>query len=172
MQMRRLILVVLVLVLAVPAAAGALMRGPGDGTLVVDNGRGIVLIQARGGILGRFDSGRMVVEDPNPGDGSGPVVYGAQRIRELGATRTLYIGTDVRFRLIGGLWRVRIDALGTDVSAVGRGTATLDGSRYSQVGRYSVNGGPMQPFPIVPTTFQLGAPGPPPATVGPKDKEK
>src|SRR3990170_8259921 len=104
LSMRRLLLIPMVLPLGVPALAGAGRRVPGDGTLEVQNGRGLVDVQARGGIIGRFDSGRMLVDDPIEGDGRGAIVYGAERIRELGATRTLYIGEDVRFRLIGGGW--------------------------------------------------------------------
>src|SRR3954466_13330926 len=122
MPMRRLVLILLVFGLAVPAAALAIRDLPGDGTVVVDNARGVVTVRARGGIIGRFDSGRLVVEDPVEGDGSGPFVYGAERIRELGPHTTLYIGEDVRFRLIGGLYRVTVNAVGVDVSAVGRGT--------------------------------------------------
>ena len=151
----------MVLGLVLPATAWAIRSLPGDGTLVVDNGRGVVVVRARGGIIGRFDSGRLIVEDPVQGDGSGPVVYGAERIRELGANRTLYIGEDVRFRMIGGLYRVQIQAVGIDVSAVGRGTATLDASGFSdQPGRYSINGGPFQPLPGVATRFTLGQPLP------------
>src|SRR5207237_3920124 len=107
--MRRLVLILLLgTTLGLPAGAVAVRELPGDGTLVVDNARGLVNVRARGGIIGRFDSGRLVVEDPVEGDGSGPRVYGADRIRELGPTTTLYIGEDVRFRLIGGLYRISV----------------------------------------------------------------
>jgi hypothetical protein len=159
--MRRFSLLLLVLVLALPAAAWAIRVMPGDGTLVVDNGRGVVIVRARGAIIGRFDSGRLTVDDPVEGDGSGPIVYGAERIRDLSATRTLYIGEDVRFRMIGGAYRVQIQAVGIDVSAVGRGTATLDASGFTdQPGRFSINGGPFQPMPGVATRYMLGLPAP------------
>lgn len=164
--MRRLLLPALVLVLALPAAAGALRRAPGDGTLVVQAGQGLVLVQARGGIIGRFDSGQVVIEDPFERDGGGPIVFGAEQIRELGPRRTLYIGrAGVRFRLIGGAYRVRVEAIGIDLSAVGRGFVILDGSRFRDFpGRFSINGGPFQPLPPAPTRLPLGAP--PPGTLG------
>src|SRR6187551_1171791 len=109
--MRRLIPLLLAFLFVVPTTALAARMLPGDGTLVVDNGRGAVTVKARGGIIGRFDSGRLVVEDPVEGDGSGPIVYGAERIRDLGGRRTLYIGEDVRFRMIGGYYRVQIQAV-------------------------------------------------------------
>ena len=156
--MRRLLLILLVgTSLGLPAGAGAVRELPGDGTLVVDNARGLVTVRARGGIIGRFDSGRVVVEDPVEGDGSGPIVYGADRIRELGPHTTLYIGEDVRFRLIGGSYRVSVQAYGMDISAVGRGTALLDGSGFAeQPGRFSVNGGSYQAMPDVATRYTLG----------------
>jgi hypothetical protein len=174
--MRRLVLILLALGLAAPAAAVAVRSLPGDGTLVVDNARGLVTVRARGGIIGRFDSGRLVVEDPVEGDGSGPFVYGAERIRELGPHTTLYIGEDVRFRLIGGLYRVTVNAVGVDVSAVGRGTVLLDGSGFAeQPGRYMINGGTWQAMPDEATQLTLGQAIQRPAQNGQgpdKDKEK
>jgi hypothetical protein len=159
--MRRLLLILLVIGLAAPAGALAIKDLPGDGSLVVDNARGVVTIRARGGIIGRFDVGRIVIEDPIEGDGSGPFVYGADRIRELGPRTTLYIGEDVRFRLIGGAYRVIVNATGMDISAVGRGTVTLDGSLFSeQPGRFQINGGSWQPMPDIASKYTLGS-GPP-----------
>lgn len=158
--MRKLALLTLVLLLSVPTAAWALRRAPGDGSLVVQSGRGVVSIFARGGIIGRFDSGRLLVDLPLDSEGSGPIVYGAERIREIGLTRTLYIGEDLRFRLIGGAYRVRITAVGMDISAVGRGFAMLDGSGFTDAGRYSANGSAFQAMPSSPTRVMLGtAPG-------------
>lgn len=164
--MRRTVLIFLALALALPATALAIHSLPGDGTLVVDNGRGVVTVRAKGGIIGRFDSGRLVIEDPIESDGKAPVVYGAERIRDLGNHRTLYVGEDIRFRMIGGLYRVTIQAVGIDVSAVGRGLVILDATGFTDLpGRYSINGGPFQPLPGKPTTFTLGTP-PPPGQLG------
>jgi hypothetical protein len=155
--MRRLVLILLAFGLALPAAAVAVKQLPGDGSLVVDNARGLVTVKARGGIIGRFDSGRIVVVDPSATDDIVPFVYGADRIRELGPHSTLYIGEDVRFRFIGGSFRVTVQGYGMDISFVGRGTATLDGSGFSdQPGRVSVNGGSYQPMPDFATTYTLG----------------
>jgi hypothetical protein len=157
--MRRLVLIVLAIGLGLPAGASAVQELPGDGSLVVDNARGLVTVRARGGIIGRFDSGRLVIEDPIEGDGSGPIVYGADRVRDLGPKTTLYIGEDIRFRLIGGAYRVSINAYGMDLSAVGRGTALLDGSGFTeQPGRFQINGGTWQPMPDDATRYTLGPP--------------
>ena len=159
--MRRFVPILLVLLLVLPATAWAMRGAAGDGTLVVDNGRGQVTVRARGGIIGRFDSGRLVVDEVSPG-GNAPVVYGAERIRDLGLHRTLYVGEDVRFRMIGGVYRVTIQAVGMDVSAVGRGGVVLDASGFTDLpGRFSINGGSFQPLPGRPTNYQLGQPPPP-----------
>jgi hypothetical protein len=160
--MRRLIITLLaVLGLALPAGALAVYAGPGDGTLVVDNARGAVTIRARGGIIGHFDSGRLIVDDSLEADGKSPLVYGADRVRDLGPKTTLYIGEDVRFRMIGGSYRVQVQAVGIDISAVGRGTALLDGSGFAdQPGRFSINGSPFQTMPGVAVRVTIGQPQP------------
>jgi len=155
--MRRFLPLVVILALALPAAAWAMKALPGDGTLVVDNGRGSVVIRARGGILGRFDSGRLIVDDPVAGDGTGPVVFGARTARDVGNGRTIYTGDNIRFRMIGGLYRVQVNAIGIDISAVGRGTVTLDATGFTDFpGRFSLDGDPFQPLPGHPTTYTLG----------------
>jgi hypothetical protein len=156
--MRRLVVLIGVVVLALPAGAGASKSGPGDGSLVVENAQGVVTLTVRGGIIGRFDQGTIEVFDPVAGDGPGPIVRGYQRVRELGPKRTQYSGEgDVRFRLIGGAYRVRISAIGLDVSAVGKGAAVLDGTGFAdQPGRYSLNGDTFKPMPGVATRFILG----------------
>jgi hypothetical protein len=169
--MRRFVPLVLVLALALPVAAWAAAASPesstspGDGTLVVDNGRGSVIVRARGGILGRFDTGNVVISDLDVTDGKVPVVYGADTIRVLGSGRMMYSGDDLRFRMIGGLYRVQINAIGIDVSAVGRGIAVLDASGFTDFpGRFSIDGGPFQPLPGHPTTYTLGQLPPGPST--------
>jgi hypothetical protein len=153
--------------LVLPAAAGALQRSPGDGTLVVDNAKGVVFLNVRGGIIGRFDQGTIEITDPIEGDGPPPVVRGYQQARDSAPKRIQYSGDDVRFRLIGGLYRVRIAAQGIDVSVVGKGAAVLNGSGFTdlQTGRYSLSGGPWQSMPSVATHFTLGQL---PATFGSK----
>ena len=164
--MRRLVLLALVVALVLPVAAWAAATLPGDGTLVVDNGNGVVTVRAKGGILGRFVTGNVTVTDLDPSDGKVPVVYGAETIQRLGPGRTTYSGDDIRFRMIGGLFRVQINAIGIDVSAIGRGLATLDASGFTDFpGRYSINGGPFQPLPGHAVSYTLGQlPAAPPGT--------
>ena len=156
--MRRILLLTVVLAAALPvAAAWPAQLAPGDGTRVVDNGRGVVFVHAKGGIIGRFDSGNLVMDDLDQTDGRVPTVYGADRIQDLGNGRTRYSGDDIRFRMIGGLFQARINAIGIDVSAVGRGTITLDATGFTDFpGHFSINGGAFQPLPGHLTTYTLG----------------
>jgi len=157
--MRRFVPLVLVLVLALPAAAWASSKLPGDGTLVVDNGNGSVMVRARGGILGRFIGGSVVITDLDPNDGKVPVVWNADTRTSQGLGKTLYTGSNLRFRMIGGPFRVQIDAVGIDVSAVGRGVVVLDATGYTDFpGRFSLDGGPFRQLPGHPTTYALGQP--------------
>jgi hypothetical protein len=163
--MRRLVVIFgVVLTLLLPAGAGALRVGPGDGTLVVKNAQGIVTLHVRGGIIGRIDTGTIEVGDPTPGDGAKPIVRGYEESRRLSPTRTQYSSaqSEIRFRLIGGWYNVRISAIGIDLSVVGRGTVTLDGTGFAdQPGQASINGGPFQSMPNAPVRYTLGLPLPP-----------
>jgi hypothetical protein len=162
--MRRFFPLVLVMALVLPAAAWAATaslgtaRAPGDGTLVVDNGKGSVIVRARGGVLGRFDQGSVIISDLDPTDGRVPVVTGGvESVQFLSGNRIQWSGDDIRFRMIGGLFRVQLNATGIDVSAVGRGTAVLDASDFTDFpGRYSLDGGPFRPLPGHATTYTLG----------------
>jgi hypothetical protein len=162
--MRRFVVLIGILMLALPAGAGALKGGPGDGTLVVEHAQGVITLAVRGGIIGRFDQGTLVVVDSSPGTGAAPIVRGYQQKTAVGPKRMEYSGEgDIRFRLIGGFYRVRISAIGIDLSVVGRGTTTLDSSGFSDdPGRFSINAAPFQSMPDGPARFTIGQPLPAP----------
>jgi hypothetical protein len=153
--MRRFTLAaVAALMLALPCVAFGDHLAPGTGSLVVQNGRGIVSVDAKGGIIGRFDSGRITIDWAG---GKQPIISGAvKNLRPLGAHKQMYSGTDVHF-YYGGSYEVQIVALGINLSAVGSGTATVGPTDYSDPGSYRVNGGPQQPFPNFPVKITLGS---------------
>ncbi len=162
--MRRLALVSAVALLAaVPTASRATQSAPGDGCLVVQDGRGIVSINAKGYVFGRFQQGQVTITDPIAGDGTSPRVYGYEKARTIGERTTLYIGNDVRFRM-SGRYIVRVYAnSGIDVSAVGRGTARLSSDDFIDAGSFSVDpesfcDDGFQLMPDVPTTYDLETP--------------
>jgi hypothetical protein len=166
--MRKHILLLLACLLALPAmASAALMRSTGDGTLSVEDGQGRIVIDARGGVIGRFDRGSVTILDRTPEDAFEAKVWGATREVELGLDRERYFGPGVRFRLIGGSFRIVIHGAGIDLSAVGTGIVTLEGSgRFPGV--YSLDGedcgaprSKCKDLPDPAQRFRLGTPDPP-----------
>jgi hypothetical protein len=161
----RKLLVPFLLVLVVPATAlGARQPPPppaANGTLSIREGRGIVQLNARGSMTGRL-RGRITITDPNPYDSKRPVVYGATRTKYKNEKVTVYAGNNVRFRLIGALYTIRIEGRAIFMSAVGRGQGTLDGDGSAQAnifydGVYSLNDEPYHSLPDDPTAFDLAA---------------
>lgn len=146
--MKNLLLISLaVAALALPAAAASSRLDPTDGTLSVTDGRGIFTVTARGGVIGSFTRGRVVVTDPIDSDGTGPIVNGDDWHRERNDTTTVFGGTRVRFRLLGGSFRIRVIGVGVNLSVVGRGSVTLNGQGTDNDGTYSINSATYAPVP-------------------------
>jgi hypothetical protein len=150
-----------VAVLAALVAAGsaaAFAGGSTDGTLTVKNGVAKVLFQGKGGVIGRLAKGQVTIKDPEPDDGTGPIVTGADAVEVLSDTTTRYRGTNIRFRIIGGRMAVSVDASGVDLSAIGTGTVRIDGRGTFDDGTWALNGGAPQPILDSVYTFTLGTP--------------
>ncbi len=92
---------VLSVLVVVAAAATASSQGgtaaSDDGCLVIDAGRGVVSVNAKGFVFGRFDQGQVDIDDPVADDGQ-VRVFGYQKKRPLTDTKTRYIGFGLRFR--------------------------------------------------------------------------
>ena len=166
--MRKSILLLFACLLAVPAlASAALLRSAGDGTLSVEDGQGRIVIDVRGGVIGRFDRGNVTILDRTPEDAFEPKVWGATREVVVGLEQERHYGPGVRFRLIGGSFRIVINGAGIDLSAVGNGVVSLEGSgRFPGV--YSLDGedcgAPRAKCKTLPNPvqrFRLGTPEPP-----------
>jgi hypothetical protein len=166
--MRTLVFLACLLAVAVVAAsAGA--ADPVPGSLSVDQGRGVVTLDLRGVVLGRLGSGTLRVTDVTPRDPFGEFVTGRNPILEerIAPRTVLYRGQGLRFRMLGGRYRVRVVGTGIDVSAVGRGVVSLDGERKADeaTGLYSVTGADCEveptlctPLPDEREQFTLGSP--------------
>lgn len=154
--MRRLLLILLAALLVLPAAALAAVRAAGDGTLVVRDANGTVTIKGKGTIFGHFDHASLTVVDYNRDDTKEPQVNGAAKTRALNETTTRYTGNDVRFLLAGGKYTVKLQGYGVDVSAVGRGSATLQGYGTADDGRYSLGGAKPVDLTLLPVTVTFG----------------
>jgi hypothetical protein len=159
------LLALLALVLPVAAISADLASSAGDGTLSVEDGRGTVTVQARGGVIGRIERGTITIFDLTPEDANDPVVFGDdQPVALVGETGIRYRGTAIRYRLIGGGFRIVINGRGIDLSVVGKGTGTIRGESVSP-GLYSLDGSDCRkdpdsckPLPEVAKSFKLGGP--------------
>jgi hypothetical protein len=140
--MRKLVLLALVSLL-VPAAAFARPVERGDGTLAVKNAVGQISVSAKGTMLGRVADGTITIVDLSPNGTNNVQVFGYDskpRVRADG--RTVYQGTDVRFRLLGGQYSVLVVGSGINLSAVGRGRIVAQGVTD---GLFSADGSPFEP---------------------------
>jgi hypothetical protein len=155
--MRALLTFAVLAALALPAASAARDQSSSDGTLSVRDARGTITISVRGGVIGSFARGSVKISDPIDGDGTGPIVTGDEWSNERDATTTTWGGTKVRFRIIGGYFRIVVKGRGINLSAVGKGNVTLDGAGTVDDGSYSVNGGEYLPLPGFSLPFPLSS---------------
>jgi hypothetical protein len=162
--MRRLAIFVLLFALAVPSAAEALRRAPGDGTLSVTRADDYVALNIRGSVLGRT-SGYIEIVDPKDGDCAAESVFGARGPARESETVTgflvcRYVGATLRFRLVGGRQWVRVYGPDIWISAVGRGDVWLQNRFDDRVGTYSLDGSRSSMLPRRLTKMTLGVPLP------------
>ena len=158
--MRRLLTFAMLAALVVPTAAVAQRHGSTDGSLSVRDGRGIITIQGRGAVIGSFAQGRVTISDPIDSDGTGPIVAGDDWSKERNDTTTTWGGTKVRFRIIGGTFKIVVRGRGINLSFVGRGNVTLNGAGTDDDGSYAVNGGEYSAIPDFAFPFVLTATSP------------
>jgi hypothetical protein len=167
--MRKLIL------LSCSAAVAALLTGavraaePDAGALSVERGKGVVVLELRGVILGRLATGSLTVTDLTPRDRYTATVTARKMawVRQLGPRTTRYRGQGLRFRIDGGRFRVVVRGAGIALSAVGKGVVSLDAERVTPLedaGVYSLDEGVdcllqpelCTPLPDEPERFTIG----------------
>ena len=110
------------------------MTRPATGSLVVKGGRGTIVLQVKGAVIGRMNNGKLTLTDNDPYDENSPVVHGRLRTRpmQLSDATTVYKGQNIRYRMVEGSYRLKFEGSGIRLSTVGRGWVTLDGSNRSQ----------------------------------------
>jgi hypothetical protein len=173
--MRKLILFACAIlsVAALTVSTGA--SGQTSGVLSIDEGRGVVILELRGVVLGRLASGTLRVTDLTPRDRFGEIVNGklSEPPELIGPRTTVYRGQGLRFRMVGGRYRIVIRGSGIAVSAIGRGLVQLDGEPRvpgDPTGLYSINEGTdcsleptlCAPLPEERESFELGGVEEPP----------
>lgn len=161
--MRRPLLVGLGLVLfagLVAASNGAATPAPerylrgGEESAVLDNGRGVAALNARGGVvLGNvWKRGKVRITDLPAGPKTTVRVSGCERKKRVNTRTIVCAGRDLGFGVYGGRWRVRISGGDIDASAVLRGSLGLAGSS----GTFSLRGGRERDWPTQRRVFRLG----------------
>lgn len=166
--MRRILLslasaAVLTLPAAAAGAGASTSARSGPGFLVVRKGTGdggitghpVVTVVVQGFVLGRVSQeGRVDVYHLASAAGQGaPQVAGAEvsrsSVRWRGVTGSEYVGSDFRFRAIGGAYRVVVRGSGIYLFVGGRGNVTVRGSAVypTSDGLYSLNGAPFRSLP-------------------------
>jgi hypothetical protein len=169
--MRKLVLVLCSLAALVGVVSVAWAAEPTAGTLSVERGKGVVMVDLRGSLLGRLVQGSIRVTDHTPNDRYSATVVGRRVTSErLGPRTIVYRGLGLRFRMAGGGYRVVMRGSGISVSAVGRGVVMLDAEpRFAgdDPGIYSLDGVDCSlepvlctPLPTEPTRFSLEPPEP------------
>jgi hypothetical protein len=176
--MRKLSLLACLFAVVAVVGGSALAAGPNVGQLSVENGKGVVMLDLRGSVLGRLGNGTLRVTDLTPRDPYTALVVGRKLTQERVGLRTVvYRGLGLRFRMVGGGYRIVVRGTGISVSAVGRGSVSLDAERKADedAGVYSFDGVDcaIDPslciaLPDEPERFTLG----PPPEIGPARMEK
>lgn len=153
---------------ALAATAGA--GEPAVGSLSLERGKGVVTLELRGVVLGRLTTGSLRVVDTTPRDRHTAYVVGRRLTQErIGPRTVVYRGQGLRFRMLGGGYKITIRASGISLSVVGRGVVVLDGEpRFADddVGLYSFEEGVdcgvepelCTPIPSEPQRFLLEPP--------------
>ncbi len=166
--MRALILFVCAIVATVAVAASAAAAVRDSGQLSLERGRGSAALEMRGVVLGRLTTGTLRVTDLTPRDRFAPSVSGRRVTAErIGPKTTLYRGVGIRFKVLGGRYRIVLRGAGMSVSAVGVGDVVLDGEpRWlgDDVGVFSLDGVDCVmasqlclPVPTESTRYELGS---------------
>lgn len=151
-----------VLSLATAAVATATRAPVEDGTLSVRDGKGVIVLRMKGGVIGRLARGRVTVTE-SLSDSANVVIRGEERSGDINERTTFYGGTNIRFTISDDRrFTVRIEGNRINLSAVGRGTGWLDGRGNPEQGvffdgSYSLNGDPYESIPDFRQPFELAA---------------
>jgi len=156
---RTFLLAVLLAAITVPVALSA--DPPNDGTLSVKRGHGSLVLKLKGTVIGRVTNGKVQVKDFRPLDANNPVLTGCKpKVRHPSLWVSVCQGKNVGFRVMNGRFNVNVRGSGISISAVGRGSVTVDGTGDDGLpdGVMSVDAAPYESLPDFPTLLTLGTP--------------
>lgn len=151
-NVRRVILFLTLAGLALAAAAPAhpaalsAARVQGSESVELSFGRGFASLADRGATLGNVRRGWIRVVDLSGGGPPSGWVRGCESRTGRLSGRVYCSGTDLRFYIHGGTWRIRMKGGGINVSAVIRGSLGLDRERCSSC-TYKIGDRPERRWP-------------------------
>lgn len=153
MRHKALILFALALV-ATSATAVAAPAPSTGGSLLVEDGRGVVQVTGRGALVGRVERGSVKITDLSSGDQWSPRVNGVPRGKVVW-TR----GTTISFYVPGGRYKIVARGEGISISARGNGVVMLDGEpdAVGSTGQYAIGDEVPQPVPEDTLRLPFGA---------------
>ncbi len=155
--MRRLAFIFVLAAIAGPAAAVAAGRSAGDGAFELRSANGTVILTGKGVLWGQLDNGSLRVTDPTTATAPSLLVSGAEHTRPVGENVTVYWGSNLTFREIGGKYRIRFKGAGLDLTAIGSGTADLTGDPTTATdGSFAIDSGKRQPVPLLENVVTYG----------------
>ena len=133
-----------------------MQQGSGDGTLVVKDGSApkgvaVVTLAIQGAVIGHIAGrGRLVIEDLT--GTFVPEVTNYDWHKTSGSEDT-WVGTDFRFRAVGGTYKITIYGQDIDIVASGQGSVVPTGMPDAPAadGRFSLNGSLFRSLPATPT---------------------
>ncbi len=142
----------LVLPAAAPAGKGA------DGTLSIQRGRGQLTLKFKGTAVGRAASGKVRIKGQTPRDSQVPTFRHCKVLKRVNRTTMLCTGKKISFRALDGRYTIMVQGSGIFLSAVGRGTVTVDGAGEDgrPDGVMSMDNGPYEPLPVALSVYPLG----------------
>jgi hypothetical protein len=171
--MRRILpFIAAAVLLAVPAGAWAYRQATDDGTLSVKNGYGTVWIGgkdgngARGALIGSVGDGIVTLTDVDDSSTDDVKVNGCDDAKVKPQPNQIVCASSgkIRFRIVGGRFRLKIQGDDVDLSVVGKGSIQLTGSDtdlednpIDDPGQYKLNDDPWKTLPLKKSTAQLGA---------------
>ena len=157
--MRRLSLILLVSLLALPAAALAARADKGDGVFELKAANGTFDLVGHGIVLGQLDHGVLRVQDLTPNDTQEIAVSGAERQHASDDPNTMvYIGSNIHIRISGGKYHIHFKGSGVDLTAVGVGMAELAATPLAfDPGNYRLDGAKWTAVPFIDKFVPYGA---------------
>src|SRR5205807_2902732 len=87
----------------------------------VRSGDGVRCACGSGTVIGTCHQCRFSVVAPSPADGAPRVVTGYEGHKDVSDIHDIWSGKDVRFRMVGGAFKIKVSGTGIDLAVVAKG---------------------------------------------------